>query len=151
MKSTHNIKDTVFHTDRSSHWRCFSKERCSLKWLFWKLAGEIFSQNSWKMPMKMFIFSKVADFQLATLLKMNFFIDIFQGFWPQISEHLFSRTPLSSSDSNINPVNPNVVFYVETTQFIYITDQLTGFYTNDYIWIGNVEAFMSIYHLWPSK
>ena len=25
---------------------------------------------------------------------MNFFIDIFQGFWLQISEHLFSRTPL---------------------------------------------------------
>ena len=36
---------------------------------------------------------KVADFQPATLLKMNFFIDIFQGFWLQISEYLFSRTP----------------------------------------------------------
>ena len=32
------------------------------------------------MHMKMFIFSKVADFQLGTLLKMNFFIGIFQGF-----------------------------------------------------------------------
>ena len=37
---------------------------------------------------------KVADYQPATLLKMNFFIGIFQGFWLQISEHLFSRTPL---------------------------------------------------------
>ena len=37
---------------------------------------------------------KVADCQPATLLKMNFFIDIFQDFWLQISEHLFSRTPL---------------------------------------------------------
>ena len=37
---------------------------------------------------------KVADCQPATLLKMNFFIGIFQGFWLQISEHLFSRTPL---------------------------------------------------------
>ena len=36
---------------------------------------------------------KVADYQPATLLKMNFFIGIFQGFWLQISEQLFSRTP----------------------------------------------------------
>ena len=35
---------------------------------------------------------KVADCQPATLLKMNFFIGIFQGFWLQIWEHLFSRT-----------------------------------------------------------
>ena len=33
---------------------------------------------------------KVADLQPATLLKMNFFIGIFQGFWLQISEHLSS-------------------------------------------------------------
>ena len=91
--------------------------------------------------MAMFIFSKVAGFQLGTLLKMNFFIGIFQEFWPQISENLFSRPPLSSCDCDINPFYPNVVFYVETTQFIYSTDQLTGFYTKDYIWIGNVEAF----------
>ena len=32
---------------------------------------------------------KVADCQPATLLKMNFFIGIFQGFWLKISEHLF--------------------------------------------------------------
>ena len=37
---------------------------------------------------------KVADCQPAALLKMNFFICIFQGFWLQISEYLFSRTPL---------------------------------------------------------
>ena len=37
---------------------------------------------------------KVADCQPETLLKMNFFIRIFQWFWLQISEHLFSRTPL---------------------------------------------------------
>ena len=36
---------------------------------------------------------RVADCQPATLLKMNFFIDIFQGIWLQISEYLFSRTP----------------------------------------------------------
>ena len=36
---------------------------------------------------------KVADCQTATLLKMNFFIGIFQGFWLQITEHVFSRTP----------------------------------------------------------
>ena len=37
---------------------------------------------------------KVADCQPANLLKMNFFIGISQEFWPQISKHLFSRTPL---------------------------------------------------------
>ena len=105
------------------------------------LKVEIFSQNSWKMPTKMFIFSKAAGFQLQTLLKMNFFIGIFQGLWPQVSGHLFSRTPLSSCDYYINPFYPDVVFYVETTQFIYSTDHLTGFYTKGYIWIGNVEAF----------
>ena len=101
------------------------------KWLFWMFPNEFFSQNSSKMPMKMFIFSKVAGFHLGTLLKINFFIGIFQGFWPQISEHLFFRTPLSSCNCNINPFYPNVAFYVETTQFIYSADQLTGFYTKD--------------------
>ena len=37
---------------------------------------------------------KVAHCQPATLLKINFVIGIFQGFWLQISEHLFSKTPL---------------------------------------------------------
>ena len=36
---------------------------------------------------------KVADYQPAALLKMNFFKGIFPGFWLQISEQLFSRTP----------------------------------------------------------
>ena len=35
---------------------------------------------------------KIAECQPATLLKMKFFIGIFQGFWLPISEHLFSRT-----------------------------------------------------------
>ena len=35
---------------------------------------------------------KVADCQPAILLKMNFFIGIFQALWLQISEHLFSTT-----------------------------------------------------------
>ena len=74
---------------------------------------------------------------------MCFFVGIFQVFWRQISEHLFSRTPLSSCDCDINPFYP-VVFYVESTQFIYNTDQLTGFYTEKYIWIGNVKAFYVI-------
>ena len=141
MKSVNNIKDTIFQIDRSSQWRCSSKARYSLKWLFWKLPNKTFSQNSWKMPMKMFIFSKVAGFQLGTLLKMNFFIGIFQEIWPLISERLFSRTPLSSCDCDINPFYPNIVFYIETAQFIYSTDQLTGFYTKNYIWAGNIEAF----------
>ena len=84
---------------------------------------------------------QVTGFLLGTLLKMNFFIGIFQGFWPQISEHLFSRTPLSSCDCDVNSFYNNIAFYVETTQLIYSTDQLTGFYTKDYISIENVEAF----------
>ena len=99
------------------------KKRCSYKQLFWKLVRGIFSQNPWERSLKKFVFSKVAlshsrkflpekeaskffiretpqgkrlkitDCQPATLLKMKFFIGIFQGFWLQISEHLFSRTP----------------------------------------------------------
>ena len=45
--------------------------------------------------MKKSIYSNVARHKSATLLKMNFFIGIFQGFWLQIAEHIFSRTPLS--------------------------------------------------------
>ena len=36
---------------------------------------------------------KVTDCQCSVLLKMNFFIGIFQEFWLQISEQLFSRIP----------------------------------------------------------
>ena len=39
----------------------FWKKRCSYKQLFWKLPGEIFSQNSWTISLKKFIFSKVAQ------------------------------------------------------------------------------------------
>ena len=47
--------------------------------------------------MKKFIFSKIKGLEPATLLKLNFFIDIFQGFYCefnwQLSELLFLRTP----------------------------------------------------------
>ena len=39
----------------------FWKKRCSYKQLFWKLPGEIFSQNPWKISLKKFVFSKVAQ------------------------------------------------------------------------------------------
>ena len=39
----------------------FLKKRCSYKQLFWKLPGEIFSQNLWKISLKKFVFSKVAQ------------------------------------------------------------------------------------------
>ena len=35
---------------------------------------------------------KVAGSMPSTLLKMNFFIGIFQEFWPQISKHIFQST-----------------------------------------------------------
>ena len=89
--------------------------------------------------MKMFIFSKVAGFQLATLPKMNFILGIFKDFDRKFQNTYF---PEHLSVAVLwYPFYPNVVFYVETTQFMYSTDQLTGFYTKDYIWIGNVEAF----------
>ena len=37
------------------------KKRCSYKQLFWKLPREIFSQNPWKISLKKFAFSKVAQ------------------------------------------------------------------------------------------
>ena len=91
---------------------------------------EIFSQSTWKITMKNFIFSKVAGWQsatfsrvpwgfyltknvwnlcfspvsflgknirngdCATLLKMNFFKDIFQGFWMKISPGNFQDSCL---------------------------------------------------------
>ena len=61
------------------------------------------------------------------------------------------RTSRSSCDCDINLFYPNVVFYVETTQFIYSTDQLTGFYVKDYICIGKLKPFMSICHLLSFK
>ena len=103
----------------------FWEKRCSYKQLFWKLPEEILSQNPWKISLKKFIFSEVAQScsrkflpkkeigkkhnfhkflylvktsgnvtETATLVKMNFFIGIFQEFLLQISEHLFFRTPL---------------------------------------------------------
>ena len=42
-----------------------------------------------------FIFSKAAGSKPATLLKMNFFIGLFQRFQLQRSEHLFLGTTLS--------------------------------------------------------
>ena len=63
--------------------------------LFSNLSVKIFSQNPWKISMKKFIFSKTAGWKSATLLKMSFFIGIFQGFWRQRSEHLFCRISFS--------------------------------------------------------
>ena len=46
--------------------------------------------------MKNFSFSKFAGFQRITWLQKNFFRNIFQGFSPDIPEHLFCRTALTS-------------------------------------------------------
>ena len=77
------------------------------KFVFSKVAQSCFRKFLPKKPAKNTIFTnffirwkpqgmqlKVVDYQPATLLKMNFFIGIFQGFWLQISEQLFSRTIL---------------------------------------------------------
>ena len=86
---------------RSSHLRGVLGNRCS----------EICSQNIWKIPMKKFIFRSSCLWKLcfspvsffgknfweqdwATLLKMNFFKDIFQEFWLKISPGNFQNSCL---------------------------------------------------------
>ena len=49
----------------------FWKKICSYKQLFWKLPGEIFSQNPWKISLKKFVFSKVAQSPSQTFLPKN--------------------------------------------------------------------------------
>ena len=41
------------------------------KQLFWKLPGEIFSQNPWKISLKKFVFSKVAQFRSRKFLPLK--------------------------------------------------------------------------------
>ena len=48
--------------------KMFWKKRYSYKQLFWKLPGEIFHQNSWKISLKKFLFSKVAQSRSRKLL-----------------------------------------------------------------------------------
>ena len=118
------------------HLRCFTRSwicLCSsshLRGVMENKCSEICSLNHWKIPMKKFIFSKVAGWQsatfsrvpwgfylikkcvkilffaclfpgkklqerdCATLLKTNFFQDIFQGFWLEISPGKFQNSCL---------------------------------------------------------
>ena len=60
--------------------------------------SDLCSQNPWKILLKKPIFSKFEGFQHVALLKINFFIDIFQGFALKIltgsfENNLFLRTP----------------------------------------------------------
>ena len=67
----------------------------SLKWVLENRCSESCSLNGWNIPMKKYIFSKVADWEPATLLKMNFIRCIFQGFWLRISPGNFPlRRPI---------------------------------------------------------
>ena len=68
--------------------------------------------------MKKFNSNKVAGSKPLTLLKMNFFIDIFQELWPQTSEHLFPKTPLT--------VVASVAYFVLV---------LSQKYKNTFIWL----------------
>ena len=60
-----------------------------------KLVACVLTHTHIKWRRLKFSFSKIAGSKLSTLLKMNFFIDIFQEFRLQILEHLFPRTLLS--------------------------------------------------------
>ena len=46
----------------------FWKKRCSYKQLFWRLPGEILSQNPWKISLKKFVFIKVAQYRSRNFL-----------------------------------------------------------------------------------
>ena len=81
-----SLKKFVFRKDALSR---------SRKFLPKKETGEKHNFHNFfigQKPQEMWL--KVADCQPATLLEMSFFIGIFERFWLQISEHLFSRTPL---------------------------------------------------------
>ena len=52
------IKNTIQSLEAATE--MFWGKRCSYKQLFWKLPGEIFSQNPWKISLKKIVSSKVA-------------------------------------------------------------------------------------------
>ena len=90
----------------------YVRNKVDLTWLdffffifqFWKQAVKMFWEKEvflkigllkmirWKLQSKTF----KSTYEGVHLLKMNYFIYIFQGFRLQILEHLFSITPLSS-------------------------------------------------------
>ena len=62
--------------------------------MFWNVLKQTASdlksrQNLGKVTVKGFIFSKVEGFSPATLIKMNFFADIFQGFYLDFKNTFF--------------------------------------------------------------
>ena len=123
VKIVNGFKPLIIFT-KKLHLRCLARSwirlyrRNHLRGVLENRCSEICSQNPWKIPMKKFIFSKVAGWRsellvafpevfkeicenrfspvsflgknfrerdCATLLKTNFFKDIFQGFWLKIS------------------------------------------------------------------
>ena len=60
-----------------------------------KRCSNICRRKPWKIPVKKFVFSKVANLPSATLLRMYFVTGIFYGFWLQtLREQLLLRTSL---------------------------------------------------------
>ena len=92
-KNSHNLVISVWFQLKQNEWR---KE--PLKRVVQNRCSESCSLNRWKIPMKNYIFSKVADWEPRTLLKMNFVRGIFQGFWLRISPCNFPlRIPISKN------------------------------------------------------
>ena len=81
-----SLKKFIFRKVALSRSRKFllKKETGKKQFLQISLLGKHLRERDWKLQ----------TVSLQFLLKMNFFVVIFQGFWLQISEHLFSRTPL---------------------------------------------------------
>ena len=69
----------------------FCKKQVFLKIGVLKIARWKMYSKSLKKTYEEVHFSKVAGYLSVTLLKMKFFIGIFQGFWQQTSEHFFYK------------------------------------------------------------
>ena len=98
--------------------------------MFWKKAflkiavEEARQVARWKSQLKKFIFIRVVGLKTPILLKTIFFIDIIQGWWLGISEHLFFRTGFYGCFWILDE-NENVFFEFTVNHinfhFIYIT------------------------------
>ena len=66
-------------------------------------------QNSWKIHVKKFNFSKFAAFELAILLKMNFFTYIFQRFCLDFKNTFFPEQLLVAASDTKFSLDMNVL------------------------------------------
>ena len=103
----------------AKHRKC-SKNKCSNK------CSKNFRKFHRKMSVPRYLFSKVADIQLATLLKKRFQHMCFTGSFAKFLERFFYRTPLCDC------------FCHET----FIKDETHKFFSSNHL---NIQTFVSIF------